>query len=241
MTKKISVEHFDNEFENVLKRIKPLNKKYGFPMPFKPISGKLYKSAKLKIAYIGLETKGWENNDCFLNCKESFKDNLGGFWDLVLNLHLKIKKMDNDIKKALDNNFDDLNDFVWGNLNVLENLEAIKKRVKINDECIFSEYKKIKLESEPLNKLKFLLHMYKPDFVFILSWQGDDEKYFENLGFNLINENENEKIYSYCVNYNNRKTNVVWTCHPSYARRQGISVESFSKKLYSEFNKLNSN
>ncbi|MFN4233877.1 MAG: hypothetical protein ACK4IK_03625 [Bacteroidia bacterium] len=239
------MEDFEKKFNCVHKRIKELNKNIEvkenyFPIPFKTIAGKKYDSAKIKIAYIGLETKGWEGCINFLNQKESFTENLGGFWDLVLALHLKIKKIELGVHEVLDSKFEMLNDFVWGNLNVLENTSAILKRNKTINKALIKEYIKIKTKSEPLNKLKFLLEKFQPEFIFILSWQKDDGEYFEGVDYySSINKNDDEMIYTYIVNHKNKEVKVIWTCHPSFARRKGYSVEEFAEKLYQEYLVLN--
>jgi hypothetical protein len=103
----------------------------------------------------------------------------------------------------------------YGNLNSIEtylNLEREKTWDTINKDI----YWDIKNKSKKFDKLKFIIEIYNPDYIFIFNWIEDEDAEalaFSDLNFEWVKEEHIPKtISTYLIKGYNTK--IIWTVHP---------------------------
>lgn len=207
-----------------------------------------YDNAKRRIFYFGQDTNGWtKKEELFQNFRDndlnSYISQTGdwinkygfldyknyapyGFWTLLANLHLRLKGITEmaDIGPSFydNDNFELLNDFGYGNTNSIEIPRSLENQ-GIWKNLDHSKYWLIKERSKIFDKLKHTIEIYNPDLVFIFNWGCDENKFLEDLEYNI------EKIdlinnHFWIVTIADTRTKIIWTVHPSNLRYQGYNV-----------------
>jgi hypothetical protein len=202
---------------------------------------------KKKVFYVGRDTYNWElwsemqskfsrndyekylvSNNKYLTGKGYKENEKSVFWAMCEKIHQKF---------GFGNEF---SAFGWGNRNSIElvaSLENQHKNIPLWKDFGASSqniYYKIKKASKNFDKLVYLLDVYQPDIVFILSWSNEGKKsYFDGLGWHLHNHNSTEKfkIRIYEISLHEKNIKVVWTEHPSSLRYKGVKIDEVVEKI----------
>ena len=177
--------------EQFVKEINELNVT-GIPAPHIPIMGENYVSAKYKMAFIGMETYGWEDMNLFLktarDCSgdavflmESTINNLehlgwaknyhATFWGFVFKFIAKFYKVGFDElvdKKAYP---ELLRSFVWGNTNSIERYHVTAASNAVNQET----WEVVKKASICFDSINNIMKSVNPKLFFILNSSVDKD------------------------------------------------------------------
>ena len=195
-----------------------------------PSAGDLYDKAKYKIAFYGIETKGWgelkELKNIFLNnpsqalawLDEDFKElaflnwtnNFGNsFWNFILLFLAKFYNI-NDWKE-LKNNEDFryiLKTFIWGNTNSLEAYDVTAKSKGVD----IKNWELIKKESKILDRPKYIIDSYKPNLLIILNW-SENEKWLTD-DYKVEGKSIGDHLTYYYIE--EKEIDVYWLAHPRW-------------------------
>lgn len=180
----------------------------------------------------------WMNELGFL---EYNKNNAGGFWTLAMRLHLKLKGI-NEIVPISENIPESmkkyLNDFGWGNINSIETMDSLSKRKYEldNSKSVWqiidkAKYLYTKQRSEKLDKLKYIVDTYAPDFVFIFNWSADEKKYLEGLEVAKLKKHEESKVGLWEYSFKGVNTKLIWTEHPGRLRYNKMNLNELVEIL----------
>lgn len=223
--------------------------KIDIPGLFLPHGLSNFDTAEKKYFYVGRDTNGWGSLDELLtdfednNVEKYIEDNngwpetvddfleytnnkSGGFWTLASKLHLRLHGIIEDISINLDikeDYKDILEGMGYGNLNSIETHQSLKNRGKWD--CIDqSIYWDIKSKSRRFDKLKYILDIYNPDYIFIFNWDADEELAFSDIDVEWIKE---EHIPDICSTYNIKgfNTKIVWTIHPRNLSFKSMNID----------------
>ena len=205
----------------------------GIPHPFLPVWGKKYEKATKKLAFVGIDTRGWgiSLEDFLVKYKNNqfhFEDDrvgfqnfafknwgtkgMGSFWRFFFDVIAKFHGL-NSGKEIQKGHYDYLIDhFVWGNC------FAIQTKFSGNLNSNAKGYDYAFEHSSMLNSIDYLENVFSPDIVIIAC--ADCKRY---LGKNFVFEKnvDNE------VNVYKRNKLVVLQCrHPRYfkGRRKRIQA-----------------
>ena len=200
------------------------------PEPFLPVHGRLYESAPVRIAFVGMETKGYGNITDFVKkfdnnqeevifgefeefdelefCK--WGNNFGnGFWNFNFKFLANFHEVDDwkEVKNGLAE--DILRSFAWGNTNSIEryHVTAQKKGVE------FENWVTVKNASKLLDRGKYLLDVLQPHIMVILNWSTEEE--WLSAGVDNVMRQEIEDHFWYYF-LQATKTHVLWIAHPTW-------------------------
>lgn len=234
------------------------------PSVFVPHVMSGYEESPKKIFYIGRDTNGWGSLDGTF--KEYFdknkmgeylpdtaewleelgfldynKNKAGGFWTLVVRLHLKLKGVNAAVSvssgipeytKAY------LNDIGWGNTNSIEVQESLKKRKYSLDDSKTvwdvidkSKYWYTKQLSNKIDKLKYIIDCFAPDYIFIFNWGTDDKMYLEGIEIESMKEYKEVNNHLWVYHLKNSNTKIIWTVHPNSLKFQSMNVDELVEIL----------
>ena len=228
--------------------------KSGYPYaPFIPHVFPNYGKADTKIFYFGRDTYYWLNStELTINNIEGYleknsqvvdpvkqvplyKNNSNSFWTFVAQLHLFIRtgKLKTDFCQFTEKETCFLNEIGYGNLHAVELQQSLENE-GIWGEINPIEYKKLIQKSEFLNRMKYVLDIWKPDFIFILSWENYLE-IFNGLEYeNRAEWYEDNLRAVYTIK--GYKTKIIWTSHPRRFAFLGMNthsmIEYLSKTMY---------
>ena len=160
----------------------------GIPAPHIPVIGELYKKSKYKIAFYGIETKGWGNLEEFQNkfknneqeafdyLSQDYKEldflywtnNFGTqFFNYVLLFLAKFYNIsDWKLLRSEEKYQYILKTFIWGNTNSIERYEVTAKPNGVD----FQNWEVIKGKSRIFDTAKHILDTCRPDVVLMLNW-----------------------------------------------------------------------
>lgn len=241
--------------ERFVKEVGELDLK-GIPAPHIPIMGKDYVSAKYRMAFIGMETYGWEDINVFLNAaKENSGDavllmehtindleHLGWarnyhatFWGFVFKFIAKFYKVSfSDLVEEIAYP-ELLKSFVWGNTNSIE-------RYDISAECNGVDYKTwevVKKASTCFDSINNIVKSVNPKLFFVLNSSVDND-YIQNddavrkLGIPVGNKkdvmrltvDEDRKIVYYYLRDDD--VHIISMPHPTWmGLYSGFGIDSY--------------
>ena len=228
----------------------------GIPAPHIPIMGKNYGLAKYKMAFIGMETYGWEDINVFL---KTAKENSGAavffmehtindlehlgwaknyhatFWGFVFKFIAKFYKVSfSDLVEEIAYP-ELLTSFVWGNTNSIE-------RYDISAECNGVDYKTwevVKKASTCFDSINNIVKSVNPKLFFVLNSSVDND-YIQNddavRAFGIPVENkknvmrltvdEERKIVYYYLRDDN--VHIISMPHPTWmGLYSGFGIDSY--------------
>ena len=182
--------------EQFLKKIDELNVT-GIPAPHIPIMGEHYGISKYKIAFVGMETYGWEDIDKFLNTArnnsgeavflmEDTINNLkhlkwaGGnyhatFWGFVFKFLAKFYKV-NFEDLVTNNTYPELlSSFVWGNTNSIERYKVSAESKGVD----YATWELVKRASTCFDSINNIIKSVNPKLFFILN-SSVEKDYIQN-------------------------------------------------------------
>lgn len=213
----------------------------GYPyLPFMPVIWSNYGMSNPRIFYVGRDTYYWikspevlkeayvigdyskifnANDECVTpqRLTEEWSNNKGQFWLYVCRLHLMIRTgklySAEDLRHLNQEEKEFLKEIGWGNLNSIETTNALKDEDLWPLQNTSSYWKAVASSNAILNPLKNLIASYKPDYIFILSWPGNEEELFRDLKWTKI-----EQYYEYhkraLYRVEDFDTKIIWTSHP---------------------------
>lgn len=203
----------------------------GIPEPFLPLHGQLYCEANPRIAFVGMETRGWGDTSDFVkdismeidgvmfrNFEEfdelEFRfwgSNFGNsFWDFNFKFLAAFHSIDN-WKEVKDGKHDEiLRSFAWGNTNSIERYEVSAK----GNNVAFENWHVVKKASKKLDKAKYFLDLLKPNIMVILNWETKEEWLSEGLATPLNRQEIDDHFWYYYLP--GTQTHVLWTAHPTW-------------------------
>ena len=193
-----------------------------------------YDKAAKKIFYVGRDTNGWgdyyEMMELYHQGKlmeyldnqwpTSAEEMMGwgnrmAFWTVVFKLHIylnhgvllpRLQDYSEEQKKCLIG-------LGFGNMNCVE-IKASLQREKVWKDIEEEKYWPFKEKSRRFDRLKDILDLYNPDYIFLFTW-SDDSDYMQNV--NLIEDPSMREEYWRCVySIEGYKTKLIWTSHPTY-------------------------
>jgi len=168
----------------------------GITAPHIPIMGKNYGVSKYKIAFIGMETYGWEDADKFLNIAKNnsgeavflmedtinnlehlgWADNYHAtFWGFVFKFLARFYKVcfeDLVIKKAYP---ELLSSFVWGNTNSIERYKVSAESKGVD----YATWELVKRASTCFDSINNIIKSVNPKLFFILN-SSVEKDYIQN-------------------------------------------------------------
>lgn len=202
----------------------------GIPAPHIPSVGDLYSKAKYKIAFFGMETKGWgdlsdlysefqkDPDKAFDYLTEDFKElefvnwtnNFGtSFFNYVLLFLSKFYHIKDWKSLRTDEKYQYLlKTFIWGNTNSIERYEVSAKQNGVN----FDSWNKVKEESRSFDSAKYVLETCRPDILLVLNW-SESENW---LGNPVAFHKDEIADHLFHVYLEASGTHVYWLAHPRW-------------------------
>lgn len=156
----------------------------------------------------------------------------GSFWYAVNQLHLKIcTGKVADLSDLTESQLSILNGIGYGNLNAVEVEKSLQNEglwSDINDE----QYWKIRDAADVhLNRYKILAEAFKPNCAVVLSWSGkaNEDDYFSGTDFEQLEwrKQKGVEFKVFRVVFKGSVSHVIWTCHPTSLKYQGVSWKDF--------------
>lgn len=200
------------------------------PEPFLPVHGQLYETAPTKIAFVGMETRGWGNMTDFVNHVDEnpeeaifrgfeefdelefrhWGNNFGsGFWDFNFKFLANFHGIDNWKKVKRGETEEILRSFAWGNTNSVERFHVTAQKNGVD----FESWRTVKQASKCFDRGKHLLDVLQPHIMVILHW-GTSEKWLSNGVENVARQEIDDHFWYYFLPTTN--THVLWTAHPMW-------------------------
>lgn len=176
----------------------------GIQAPHMPIAGKNYDCARYKLAFVGMETKGWDSLGDFIQKAKTNpeyavsqynkwlkEDEIvkytrpASFWHFILEFLSRFYAIDYKTLIRNDNDNSLLSSFLWGNANSIERYDVSAKKLGADYEI----YNKVKEQSKEFDSINHIIQAANPRVVIILhKWvsdnyilQDDDVKTIANL------------------------------------------------------------
>lgn len=225
------------------------NIRSGYPYaPFIPHVFSNYETAETKIFYFGRDTYYWlEEKELTANNIEEYilknskvvnpsehitlcKNNTNSFWTFIAQLHFFIKRgeMITNFTEFTQEQTDSLNEIGYGNLHSIEVPKSLQNEGVWTDINPI-EYTKLIQKSDFLNRIKYVLDLWEPDFIFILSWENYLE-IFNGLEYEHLSEwyEDNFRAVYKIKGY---KTKIIWTSHPRRFSFLGTNSQTMVKYL----------
>ena len=177
--------------ERFVKEVGELDLK-GIPAPHIPIMGKEYVSAKYRMAFIGMETYGWEDMNIFLDSAKKYSgdavflmkstinnlEHLGWannyhatFWGFVFKFIAKFYKVGFDDLVQKNAYPELLRSFVWGNTNSIERYHITAESNAVN----YETWEKVKKASICFDSLNNIVKSVNPKLFFVLNSSVDKD------------------------------------------------------------------
>jgi len=200
------------------------------PQPFLPLYGQLYDSTPVRIAFVGMETRGWGNmgefvkrvdddtEEAILREFEEFDEldfrfwgnNFGRtFWDFNFKFLAAFHGVD-DWKVVKRGGRDDiLKSFAWGNTNAIErhHVTAAKNGVDVESWAV------VKRASKIFDKSSLIINVMQPHLIVILNWETPEE-WLTGEFDNVVKEKIDDHLSYYYVG--KTQTHILWTAHPTW-------------------------
>ncbi len=226
----------------------PLSEHLGnTPQPFFPSFGTRYADAPLRVAFVGMETRGWGNAKEFIEKAhidaravlradlEYFRgldfcdwtNNFGyTFFDFVLFFLSRIHKLPDFkvLKRRLNKNI--LQSFAWGNCNAIERYEVTSKKKGVP----YDVWKAVKDASVPIDQAKFIIEAFSPDVLIILWKRMSPAAYFEGMDYVHVSSEGDVDHFTLKAG----KVHVFRIPHPQNMR-WGRGREYFADRLAAQF------
>lgn len=164
----------------------------GIPAPHIPIMGRDYVSAKYRIAFIGMETYGWEDMNVFLDSAKKYSgdavflmestinnlEHLGwannyhaSFWGFVFKFIASFYKVGFDDLVQKNAYPELLRSFIWGNTNSIERYHVTAKSNAVNHET----WEKVKKASICFDSINNIVKSVHPKLFFVLNSTVDKD------------------------------------------------------------------
>lgn len=184
-------EQYAPLIERFVKEVGELDLK-GIPAPHIPIMGKDYVSAKYRMAFIGMETYGWEDMNIFLDSAKKYSgdavflmestinnlEHLGWannyhatFWGFVFKFIAKFYKVGFDDLVQKNAYPELLRSFVWGNTNSIERYHITAESNAVN----YETWEKVKKASICFDSLNNIVKSVNPKLFFVLNSSVDKD------------------------------------------------------------------
>ena len=209
-------------------------KTQGIPALNIPKVGASYDDYSYKIAFIGMETKGWGKLSKFIelgsNSPEdaiTYKDqwfNEGKrykhlktttFWGFIVSFLAKFYGYNKKQLIHKDGTYHQiLSSFVWGNCNSLERYCVTAKKNAADKK----DWLKIKEFSLSFDNIIYILNATKPQLIFITYARFNKDKYFQNIDWEKVNTNKELHLRHYIIK-REQQTNVFVIPHPTWIVR----------------------
>jgi|WetSurMetagenome_2_1015567.scaffolds.fasta_scaffold41948_1 hypothetical protein len=200
------------------------------PEPFLPVHGEGYETTETRIAFVGMETRGWGNMTKFVDHVgenpeeaifrefEEFNDlefcnwgnNFGSsFWDFNFKFLANFHGVD-DWKKVKRGEMEDiLKSFAWGNTNSIERYGVTAEKNGVN----YQSWVAVKHASKCFDNGKILLDVLRPHIMVILSWGTSEEWLIAGIE-NVVKQEIDDHFWYYFLP--TTQTHVLWTAHPTW-------------------------
>lgn len=204
------------------------------PEPFLPVHGQLYEAAKTRIAFVGMETRGWGNTTDFLNNVDSnpeesifrafeefdelkfryWGNNFGNsFWDFNFKFLANFHGI-NDWKKVKQGQEEDiLRSFAWCNTNSIERYHVTAQKRGVD----YESWLRVKKASKMFDKAQYLLDVLKPNIMVIENWETSETWLSEGLNENIIRQEIDDHLWYYFLP--TTQTHILWTAHPTWLNK----------------------
>ncbi len=239
----------------------------GYPQgPFIPYTMPNYKSAPLKIMYVGRDTWEWTRcnvlidaykNGCLNDYLEAninnvdvdtmlkWKNKSKAFWTFVDKLHLLIRTNEyvSDLTSINKTQKEILNEVGYGNLYSIEIPATLKKRIdSFEDVKVWTlitnkeQYQCIREAAKPFETLMSMIEAYNPDYMFVLTWIDKDE-FFEGTDFQR-QENLYEEKFRAIYTSKQYQTKIIWSLHPNRFSFEKTDIEEMCYYLADTYNQL---
>lgn len=200
------------------------------PEPFLPAYGQLYDTTETRIAFVGMETRGYGNITDFVNQVDEnpeeaifgvFEDfdelqfckwgsNFGNsFWDFNFKFLANFYNIDNweELKSGKAEKI--LKSFAWGNTNAIERYHITAEKNGVD----YENWLKVKNASKCFDSGKYLLNALHPHLMVILNWR--EEEWLSNGINDTIKRQEiDDHFWYYFLPIN--QTHVIWTAHTTW-------------------------
>jgi hypothetical protein len=200
------------------------------PQPFLPLFGQGYEKAETRIAFVGIETRGWGNMTDFVNAvdehpeealldeftefdKLEFCDwgnNFGNtFWDFNFKFLAQYYSLENWKQLKWGDNEEILRSFAWGNTNSIEGFSVTAEKKGVKHE----NWLAVKQASKRFDKGKYILETLQPHIMVVMSWHTPEDWLCDGIDDFLKDEIDDYFWYYFIAN---SETHVLWTAHPTW-------------------------
>jgi hypothetical protein len=200
------------------------------PQPFLPVCGNLYDRSEDKIAFIGMETRGWGNTTDFVEAFHrdpegtlltgfdefnelefcDWGNNFGtGFWDFNFKFLAHFHNKDWKAFKYGEEE-DLLRSFVWGNTNAIERYEVTAQKRGVEH----TDWMAVKKASQVFDTAAHLLDIFEPRIAVILNWAASEQWLTSELNCKFQREEIDDHFWYYF--FPSTRTHVFWTAHPMW-------------------------
>ena len=237
---------YQDQVNSFLKVYKPLASTFysrianlnveGMPEPFFPVFGQNYAAAKIKIAFVGMETRGYGEMKNFMrDASESISKSLlreqeefdsfeftrwtynfgMDFWSFVLKFLARFHGVEN--WKELKNRMraDILSSFAWANINTVERYEITAKKQNVE----WSIWSKIKQASTLFDRGENIIRALDPHLIVIVHWDCHESWLTDGL---VLEEKDVVGDHLWYLKIQPTNTHVVWTAHPTWLKFHGF-------------------
>jgi hypothetical protein len=221
-------------FESFAKKLEDRNLT-GIPAPHIPVIGRLYEKARVKIAFFGIETRGWvfldefmerykkspaEAYDCltdvdnawYLEWRNNFRSS---FFDYITTFLTNFYSLDSSVFNSPEGK-NLISSFIWGNTNAIERFGTSAQE----NEAKFEDWEQVKKASEPFDTARYVLDICRPDVLVILNWTETEEWLTGKAKI------KPETLGDHHCYYGLPHTHVYWTTHPNWLYRHFDFTES---------------
>jgi len=209
-----------------------------------------YDSSRIKVFYVGRDTNGWGYYEEMMELNRTGNvigyiadqwpcttedmmkwGNRMAFWTIVFKLHIYLNH--NVILPRIQDYSDDMKRCLlgigFGNMNCVEIPDSLR-REGCWDSIIQDKYYSFKEKSRRFDRLKDILDLYEPDFVYIFSWT-DDYVFLKDIEITEMTEMR-EDHWRAVYSIKGYRTKLIWTSHPThFARRITRDIDTVVKYL----------
>lgn len=233
----------------------------GYPYgPFIPYAMPHYKTAPIKIFYIGRDTYYWTSKEKLFDCMRNsqpeeylkinsdvlnttdilnkYNNNSGSFWNFVAKLHLLIRTgiYFNDINSLGQEEQQIIEEIGYGNLNGIELKQSLENEGTWQEITSITDYQKLKEAGQVFEKVSTLLKAYHPDFIIILNWEERDD-IFDGLNVHWKKEYYKDGLQA-IYTINDYPTKIIWAPHPRRFSFLGTNPQKMAELLSQTFRLL---
>jgi hypothetical protein len=200
------------------------------PEPFLPAYGQLYDKTETRIAFVGMETRGYGNLTDFVNLVDEnpeeaifgvFEDfnelkfctwgsNFGNsFWDFNFKFLANFYGIDSWQRVKSGETEEILRSFAWGNTNSIERYEVTAQKKGVD----YENWLAVKQASKCFDRGKYLLDVLQPQIMVILNWETNEEWLSDGVE-NVARQEIDDHFWYYFLP--TTQTHVIWTAHPTW-------------------------